>query len=175
MCGPWRPLFHASHVVRRGPISNKSVSSQDPLLKRIGNFSIHSLNFCPNFSFQSPLIWKFSAHKPPNLEIFIHKPPNLEVSVHTPFFQRQISVYKPHTSEMRAVHPYLKKVECPLPPAWALLSLCPVFVPPHMISCTPKLFAVRIHQAYSTVHIWSFEYGNQILIHCFFSPFSVET
>ena len=29
---PWRPPFHASPVVRKGPISSKRVSSQDPLL-----------------------------------------------------------------------------------------------------------------------------------------------
>ena len=71
---------------------------------------LYSLNFHPNFSSQtpkfgnfqltSPKIWKFSAHKPPNLEIFssqapkfgnfqltspqiwkftAHKPPNLEI------------------------------------------------------------------------------------------------
>ena len=48
-----------------------------------------------------PQLWKFSAHKPPNLEIFSSQAP------------RQISVRKPHISEIRAAHPYLKKVECP--------------------------------------------------------------
>ena len=81
---PWRPPFHAS-AARKGPISSKRVSSQDPLLRKFGNFSLNSLNFCPNFSSQapnleifssqapkfgnfpltSPQIWKFSAHKPP--------------------------------------------------------------------------------------------------------------
>ena len=71
---PWRPPFHASTVVRKG--SSKRVSSQDPLLRKFGNFSLYSLNFCPNFSSQapkfenflltSPQIWKFSVHKPPN-------------------------------------------------------------------------------------------------------------
>ena len=107
---PWRPPFHASPAARKGPISSKRVSSQDPLLRKFGNFSLNSLNFHPNFSSQapkfgnfqltSPQIWKFSAHKPPNLEIFssqapkfgnfqltspqiwkfsAHKPPNLEI------------------------------------------------------------------------------------------------
>ena len=31
----------------------------------------------------------------------------------SPPFQRQVSVRKPHTLEIRAAHPYLKKVECP--------------------------------------------------------------
>ena len=87
---PWRPPFHASPAARKGPISSKRVSSQDSLLRKFGNFSLYSLNFHPNFSSQapkfgnfqltSPQIWKFSAHKPP--------------------FQRQMSVRKPHTSEI---------------------------------------------------------------------------
>ena len=107
---PWRPPFHASPAARKGPISSKRVSSQDPLLKKIGNFSLNSLNFHPNFSSQapksgnfqltSPQIGKFSAHKPPNWEIFRSQAPP---------FQRQMSVRKPHTWEIRAAHPYLKK------------------------------------------------------------------
>ena len=82
---PRRPLFHASPAARKGPISSKRVSSQDPLLRKFGNFSLYSLIFHPNFSSQapkfgifssqapkfgnfpltSPQIWKFSAHKPP--------------------------------------------------------------------------------------------------------------
>ena len=82
---PWRPPFHASPAARKGPISSKRVSSQDPLLRKFGNFSLNSLNFQPNFSSQapkfgnfqltSPQIWKFSAHKPPNLEIFRSQAP----------------------------------------------------------------------------------------------------
>ena len=77
---PWRHPFHASPAARKDPISSKRVSSLDPLLRKFGNFSLCSLNFHPNFSSQapkfgnfqltSPQIWKFSAHKPPNLEIF---------------------------------------------------------------------------------------------------------
>ena len=82
---PWRPPFHASPAARKGPISSKRVSSQDPLLRKFGNLSLNSLNFHPNFRSQapkfgifssqapkfgnfqltSPQIWKFSAHKPP--------------------------------------------------------------------------------------------------------------
>ena len=82
---PWRPPFHASPAARKGPISSKRVSSQDPLLRKFWNFSVYSLNFHPNFSSQapkfgnfqltSPQIWKFSAHKPPNLEIFRSQAP----------------------------------------------------------------------------------------------------
>ena len=102
---PWRPPFHASPAARKGPILSKRVSSQDPLLRKFGHFSLYSLNFHPNFSSQapkfgnfqltSPQIWKFSTRKPP--------------------FQRQMSVRKPHTSEIQATHPYLKKSWVPPP------------------------------------------------------------
>ena len=69
---PWRPPFHASPAARKGPILSKRVSSQDPLLRKLGNFSLYSLNFHPNFSSQAS---KFSAHKPPNLEIFRSQAP----------------------------------------------------------------------------------------------------
>ena len=82
---PWRPPFHASPAARKGPISSKRVRSQDPLLRKFGNFSLYSLNFHPNFSSQapkfgyfqltSPQVWKFSAHKPPHLEIFHSQAP----------------------------------------------------------------------------------------------------
>ena len=72
---PWRPPFQASPAARKGPISSRRVSSQDPLLRNFGNFSLNSLNFHQNFSSQapkignfqltSPQIWKFSTHKPP--------------------------------------------------------------------------------------------------------------
>ena len=72
---PWRPSFHASPAVRKGPISSKWVSSQDPFLRKFGNFSLYSLIFDQKFSsqapkfgnspFTSPQIWEFSVHKPP--------------------------------------------------------------------------------------------------------------
>ena len=82
---PWRPPFHASPAARKGPISSKRVSSQDPLLRKFGNFSLNSLIFTQilahkppnlgifssqapkfgNFQLTSPQIWKLSAHKPP--------------------------------------------------------------------------------------------------------------
>ena len=62
-------------AARKGPISSKRVSSQDPLLRKFWNFGLYSLIFHPNFSSQapkfgnfpltSPQIWKCSAHKPP--------------------------------------------------------------------------------------------------------------
>ena len=77
---PWRHPFHTSPVWK-GPISSKRVSSQDPLLRKFGNFSLCSRNFRPNFSSQAPKygnfqltssqIGKFSVHKPPISEATI--------------------------------------------------------------------------------------------------------
>ena len=66
------------------------------------------------------------ALKPPNLEIFSSqalklgnfqftspKFGNFQLTSPPPPFQRQVLVRKPLTSEIRAAHPYLKKVECP--------------------------------------------------------------
>ena len=134
---PWRPPFHASSAARKGPISSKRVSSQDPFLRKFGNFSLYSLSIFTQILAHKPL-WKFSAHKPPNLEFFssqapevgnfsAHKPSDLEIFssqapkfgnclLTSPPFQRQMSVRKPHTSEIRAAHPYLKKSWVPPPP-----------------------------------------------------------
>ena len=96
---PYRPPFHASPAARKGPISSKKVSSQDPLLRKFGNFNLNNFNFHPNFSSQAP-----------NLEIFSSQAPKFgNFPLTSPSFQRQMSVRKPHTSEIRAAHPYLKK------------------------------------------------------------------
>ena len=89
-CAALKTPFHASPVVRKGSISSKSVTSQNPLLRKFGNFSLNSLNFCKNFSsqaskfgnfqFTSPQIWNFCT---------------------SPLFQRQMSVRKPPTSEIQ--------------------------------------------------------------------------
>ena len=99
---PWRPHFHASPAVRKGPISSKRVSSQDPFWENLGILASTASIFTQIFALK-PQILKFSVRKPPNLKIFSSQAP----------FQRQTSVRKPHTSEIRAAHPYLKKVECP--------------------------------------------------------------
>ena len=122
---PWRPPFHASPVVHKGPISSKRVSSQNPLSRKFWNFSLYSLNFCPNFSSQAPKFGNFQLTSPQILNFSAHKPPkfgtfqltSLQIwnfSAHKPPFQRQVSVHKPYTSEIWAAHPYLKKVDCPV-------------------------------------------------------------
>ena len=59
---PWRPPFHASPATRKGPIS---VSSQDPILRKFGNFCLYRLNFHPNFSSQAPKFGNFQLTNPP--------------------------------------------------------------------------------------------------------------
>ena len=145
MCGPEDPLFTSllsgsgciidqlqleqhsiftrpPFVARKGPISSKRVSSQDPLLRKFGHFSLNSLNFHPNFSSQAPKfgnfqltslqIWKFSAHKPPNLEIFRSQAPLFRGKC--PFASPTLWKSGPHT-------PTWKKVECPPPPPGVLV------------------------------------------------------
>ena len=97
------------------PLSPLSCSSQGfhfkqksqftrPPFEKLGNFSlrVYSLKFTQ--------IWA----QPPNLKIFSSQAPEFENFQFTSSpFQRQISVRKPHTSEIRAEHPYMKKIECP--------------------------------------------------------------
>ena len=95
---PWRPPFHASPAARKGPISSKRVSSQDPILRKFGNFGPYSLNFHPNFSSQapkfgnfqltSPQIWKFSAHKPPRGKCQFASPTLRKSGPHTPAWKK---------------------------------------------------------------------------------------
>ena len=84
---PWRPPFHASPAARKGPISSKRVSSQDPLLRKFGNFSLYSRNFHPNL-----------VHKPPNLEIFSSQAPKFGNFPLTspPFSEANVSSQAPH-------------------------------------------------------------------------------
>ena len=103
------PFFHASPAARKGPISSQE--------------SVHKTPFWENLEIlasTASIFVKIIALKPPNLEIFSSQAPTLELfssqapkfgnyQFTSPPFQRQISVRKPHTSEIRAAHPYLKK------------------------------------------------------------------
>ena len=99
---PWRSPFHASPVVRKDPISSKRVSSQDPLLRKFGNFSLYSLNYHPNFSSQAPKFGNFQLTSP----LFRGK---------CQFASPTLRKSGPHT-------PTWKKIECP-PPHSGSLSL----------------------------------------------------
>ena len=102
---PWRPPFHASPVDRKGPISNKRVSSQDPLLRKFGNFSLYSLNFCPNFSSQAPKFGNFQFTSP---QIW-------KCSVDKPLFQRQYHFASSTLRKSRPHTPTWKKLSAPPP------------------------------------------------------------
>ena len=120
---PWRPPFHASPVVRKGPISSKRVSSQEPLLRNLEILASTASIFTQNLAHKPPnletsahkaQIWEiFSSQAPFQRQISVRKPKFGKFQFTSPPFQRQISVRKPHTSEIRAAHPYLKTVECP--------------------------------------------------------------
>ena len=121
---PWRPPFNASPAVHKGgshfslpsftrvpfqPI----VSSQAFLLRK--KIEIY-LNFCPNFrsqaskfgnfKFTSPQIWKFSIHKPPNLEIFHSQAPSFRGN--DPFTSPPFRKCGPHTPTKKSWVPPLR-------------------------------------------------------------------
>ena len=99
------------------PFSRLSCSSQGFHFKQKSQFTrppfwenleilTSTANFHPNFSSQAPKFGNFQLTSPQIWKFSVHKPP----------FQRQTSVRKPHTSEIRAAHPYLKKSWVPPPP-----------------------------------------------------------
>ena len=94
-----------SHFKQKSQFTTRG--SQDPLLRKFGNFSLYSLNFHPSFSSQAPKFGNFQLTSPP--------------------FHRQMSVRKPHTSEIRAAHPYLKKSWVPPPPRNLPMSCLQIF------------------------------------------------
>ena len=76
---PWRPPFHASPAARKGPISSKRVSSQDPFWE---NLEI--------LASTASIFTQILAHKPPNLEIFSSQAPKFgNFPLTSPPFQRQ--------------------------------------------------------------------------------------
>ena len=108
--GDVRPLrlpFQASPVVRNGPISSKRVSSQDPILRKFGNFSLYSPNFHPNFSSQAPKFGNFQLTSPPIWKFSVHKPP-------APFSEESISSQVPHFGNPGRT-PLPEKIQCPPP------------------------------------------------------------
>ena len=111
---PWRPLF--TPLLRsQGPISSKRVSSQDPLLRKFGNFSLNSLIFTHILA-HKPQIGKFSAHKPPNLEIFSSQAPKFWIiRSQAPLFRGKCQFASPTLRKSGPHTPTWKKVECPPP------------------------------------------------------------
>ena len=112
MCGPEDSLLMLSPVVRKGLIQAKESVHKTPFLRNIWKFIANTASiFTQTLASTSPQIWKFSAHKPPYLEIFSSQAPifgNFQFT--NPPFQRQKS---PTLRKSQAAHPNLKKVECP--------------------------------------------------------------
>ena len=98
------------------PFSRLSCSSQGSHFKQKGQFTrppfekiwkFYPLQpqFSPEFQLTSPQIWKFSAHKPPNLEIFSSQAP--------PLFRGKYQFASPTLWKSGPHTPTWKKVECP--------------------------------------------------------------
>ena len=109
MCSPENPLFTPLLQFARAAFQAKETVHKTPYWE---NFEI--------LASAASIFTQILAQKPPNLEIFSSQAPNWKIfsSQATKFenfqftippFQRQISVRKPHTLEIRAAHPYLKK------------------------------------------------------------------
>ena len=104
---PLRPPFHASPAARKGPISSKRVSSQGPLLRKFWNL-VSTASIFTQILAHKPQIWKFSAHKPPNLDIFCSQ---------APLFRGKCQFASPTLRKSGLHTPTWKKVECP-PGIW---------------------------------------------------------
>ena len=90
MCGREDTLFTPLLQFARVPFQTKGSVHKTPFWE---NFSLYSLNFCPNFSSQAPKfgnfqltcpqIWKFSVHitSPQIWKFSVHKAPFLETSI----------------------------------------------------------------------------------------------
>ena len=65
MYGPEDPLFMPLHKFTRAPFQVKELKVQKtPFWEKFGNFSLYSLNFCPNFSSQASKFENFSSQDP---------------------------------------------------------------------------------------------------------------
>ena len=133
---PWRPPFHASTAVHKGPISSKWVSSQAPLLSEKKMEILAST---------ASIFAQILALKPPNLEIFCSQAHPLFRGIYQ-FASPTLRKSGPHT-------PTWKKVEC-LPPgelhgrwtvAFIIHWLCVLFVMKEISkipNCVGKLWSL---------------------------------
>ena len=161
---PWRSPFHASPSVRKGPISSKSISSQGPLLRKLGNFSLYSLNFCPNLSSQAPNLEIFSSQalKLGNFQFTSPKFGNFQLT-NPPFQNVSISSQAPHFENPGRTPPTWKKLSAP-PGGWSLFRVWPrgwghsntsvVNMPDHRFS---KHTSIEIFQ-FEEKHPWTLDY-----------------
>ena len=105
MCGSEETPFSRLSCSSQGSHFKQKSQFTRPLLRKFGNFSLYSLNF----------FTEILAHKPLNLEIFSSQAPKFGNFQFTSPQIWKFSVYKPHTLEIQAAHPYLKKSRVPPP------------------------------------------------------------
>ena len=112
------------------------------------HYSAKGTCMCSEFVAPCTLWYQILALKPPNLEIFSSQASKFGNFQFTrSLFQRQVSVCKPHTSEIWATHPYLKKKEnAPLPRTarWHDLTSLPTW---NRADCTFLLTVQRFSRA----------------------------
>ena len=162
MCDPEDPLFTPLLPLAR-VLSSKRVSSQDPLLRKFGNFSLYSLNFHPNFSSQAPKFGNFQLTSPQITQILVHKPPNLEIfssqapkfgnfqltspqiwkfSTHKPpFSEANVSSQDPHFGNPGRTPLPEKKLSAPPPPPGGVQ----LFQSPQLPVKYPWLWSFTLH------------------------------
>ena len=143
---PWGPPFHSSPVVPKGPISSKRVSSQDPLLRKFGNFSFYSLNFHPNFSSQAPKFGNFQLTSPGFGNFQFTSPRIWKFSVYKPLFRGKYQFASATLQKSGPhMHPYLKKSWTPPPPPGLQLSHGSVATDPWYGACCNTWHSVLKH------------------------------
>ena len=142
-CAALKTPFLCLSCRSQGSHFKQKSSSQDPLLRKFGNFSRYSLNFHPSFSSQtpkfgnfqltSPQIWKFSTHKPP-------------------FSEANVSSQAPHFGNPGRTPLPEKKLSAPPPPSilWLVASLVAVcqsiLVARRMFTCLLNVTVLIIWQ-----------------------------
>ena len=131
----------------------------NPLLKKLGNFSLYSLNFCPNFSSQtpkfgsfqltSPQIWRFSVHKPPLPEASISsQAPHFGNPGHTPLPEKKSWVPPQYLSQSYLSAGVRGKISC-FSSYWFFLSFL-IFSEPFPNFCAQFVLS-RGHRAPSAI------------------------
>ena len=103
MCGPEDPLFMPLLPLARVPFQAKESVHKTSFWENL-EILASTASISPKFQITSPKIWKFSAHKPPNLEILCSQAPLFRGKCQ--FASPTLRKSGPHTTTW-------KKVECP--------------------------------------------------------------
>ena len=106
MCGPEDPLFTPLLPLARVPVQAKESVHKTPFWENL-EILASTASISTQILAHKPQIWKFSAHKPPNLEIFRSQ---------APLFRGKCQFASPTLRKSGPHTPTWKKVECPPPP-----------------------------------------------------------